>query len=65
MDTKVPLNFAFDKNHYLYVIVQHFSSYFYTVSTPKNVHYAVTSINHNWISKFGQPHCLITKRGTK
>ena len=66
MDTKGPINPASEGNHYFCVIFDLFSNYIVTVPTPKNnAYYAVNSLNHPWISKFGPPYHLITDRGTE
>ena len=38
MDTKGPLNPAFEDNHYIHVIVDHFRNYIVIVPTPKNAY---------------------------
>ena len=50
MDTKDPINLASAGNHYIYVIVDHFSNYNVTVPIPKNIQNALNSFNHHWIS---------------
>ena len=66
MNTEGPINPTSEGNHYLYVIVDHFSIYNLTVPTPKNVaQYAIKSKFHHWISTFGPPQCLRGDRGTE
>ena len=53
-DVTLTLNPVSEGNHYIYLTLDHFSIYIVTVPTPKNfAHYAVNSIFHYWISKFG------------
>ena len=67
MDTKKgPLNPAFDRNHYIYVIVDQFSNYNVTVPISKNnAYHDANSIIHNWMSKYGPLHYLITDKRTE
>ena len=54
MDTKGPLNIAFDGNHYIYSIVDLFSTYIVTEPTPKNTaHCALNAKFRQWISHLG------------
>ena len=56
MDNKGPLNSASEGNHHIYVNFHQISNYIVTAPTPKNnTHYAVITLLHRWISKFGPP----------
>ena len=54
MDTKGPLNPPSNQNSYIHVIVDAFSHLLVTVPVKQNnAQYAVNSLLHQWITKFG------------
>ena len=66
MDTKGPITPSSDGNSYIFVIVDAFAHYVITNPAPKiNSKYAIQTLLHHWIVKFGPPKILVTDQGTE
>ena len=66
MDTKGPISPSSQNNSYIFVIIDAFSHFVVTNPAPKiNSKYAIQTLLHHWITKFGPPQYLVTDRGTE
>ena len=66
MDTKGPISPYSQNNSYIFVIIDAFSHFVVTNPAPNiNSKYAIQTLLHHWITKFGPPQYLVTDRGTE
>ena len=66
MDTKGPISPSSQNNSYIFVIIDAFSHFVVTNPAPNiNSKYAIQTLLHHWITKFGPPQYLVTDRGTE
>ena len=66
MDTKGPISPTSNGNSYIFVIVDAFSYYIVTNPAPNiTPKYAILTLLHHWIAKFGPPQILVTDQGTE
>ena len=66
MDTKGPISPSSQNNSYIFVIIEAFSHFVVTNPAPNiNSKYAIQTLLHHWITKFGPPQYLVTDRGTE
>ena len=66
MDTKGPISPSSQNNSYIFVIIDAFS-HFVVTNPASNItsKYAIQTLLHHWITKFGPPQYLVTDRGTE
>ena len=66
MDTKGPISPSSQNNSYIFVIIDAFSLFVVTNPAPNiTSKYAIQTLLHHWITKFGPPQYLVTDRGTE
>ena len=66
MDTKGPISPSSQNNSYIFVIIDAFSHFVVTNPAPNiTSKYAIQTLLHHWITKFGPPQYLVTDRGTE
>ena len=66
MDTKGPISPSSQNNSYIFVIIDAFSHFIVTNPAPHiTSKYAIQTLLHHWITKFGPPQYLVTDRGTE
>ena len=66
MDTKGPISPSSQNNSYIFVIIDAFSHFVVTNPAPHiTSKYAIQTLLHHWITKFGPPQYLVTDRGTE
>ena len=66
MDTKGPISPSSQKNPYIFVIIDAFSHFVVTNPAPNiTSKYAIQTLLHHWITKFGPSQYLVTDRGTE
>ena len=66
MVTKGPISPSSQNNSYIFVIIDAFSNFVVT-NPAQNItsKYAIQTLLHYWITKFGPPQYLVTDRGTE
>ena len=66
MDTKGPISPSSHNNSYIFVIIDTFSHFVVTNPAPHiTSKYAIQTLFHHWITKFGPSQFLVTDRGTE
>ena len=66
MDTKGPISPSSQNKSYIFVIIDAFSHFVVTNPAPHiTSKYAIQTLLHHWITKFGPPQYLVTDRGTE
>ena len=66
MDTKGPISPSSQNNSYIFVIIDAFSHFVVTNPAPNiTSKYAIQTLLHHWITKFGPPQYLVTDRSTE
>ena len=66
MYTKGPISPSSNNNSYIFVVIDAFSHFVVTNSAPHfTSKYAIQTLLHHWITKFGPPQYLDTDRGTE
>ena len=66
MDTKGPINPPSHNKSYIHVIINAFSHFVVTVPIKSNnAKFAIKTLLHHWIIKFGPPIYLVTDRGSE